>query len=174
MLQDFDGQAQVLLYHLINNSIHGMPQDDSCLEAKASPGRFKHVMENIALHTCPLIHVEVSAISASTQKLAELVFDEQISLHVRCLSKQLLLPMACSSAARSHHSAGQDAAPEADEHALSDEEEQKREEVAEDVQTERKERLRDDLLSMVCPTDWTIQAPEPPGIYMLSAFACVT
>ena len=43
VLQDFDGQAQVLLYHLINNSIDGMAQEDSRLEAKAiSPGRFQY------------------------------------------------------------------------------------------------------------------------------------
>lgn len=174
MLQDFDGQAQVLLYHLINSSIDGMGQQDICLEAKASPGRFNYKLEHVALRTCPLIHVEVNAISASKylQKLAELLFYEHISLHVRRLSKHFLLPMACRSAAKSQRYAGHDAAPEADEHALSDEEEQKREEVAEDVQLERKERLRDDLLSMVCPTDWTIQAPEPPGIclFFLHAF----
>ena len=37
------------------------------------------------------------------------------------------------------------------------------EEVAEVVQAARKEGLRDDLLGMVCPSDWTIQAPEPLG-----------
>lgn len=37
------------------------------------------------------------------------------------------------------------------------------EEVAEAVQAARKEGLRDDLLGMVCPSDWTIQAPEPLG-----------
>lgn len=66
----------------------------------------------------------------------------------------------------SDHTAGQNAANGADEHALSDEEEQQREEVAEPVQAARKERLRDDLLNMVCPTDWTIQAPEPPGMFI--------
>jgi hypothetical protein len=42
--------------------------------------------------------------------------------------------------------------------------EEVQEEVAEAVQSARKERLRDDLLGMVCPSDWTIQAPEPPGM----------
>lgn len=37
------------------------------------------------------------------------------------------------------------------------------EEVAEALQAARKEGLRDDLLGMVCPSDWTIQAPEPLG-----------
>ena len=37
------------------------------------------------------------------------------------------------------------------------------EEVAEAVQQARRERLRDDVLGMVCPSDWTIQAEEPPG-----------
>lgn len=45
-----------------------------------------------------------------------------------------------------------------------DEEGEAREEVAEAVQQQRRERLRDDVLGMVCPSDWTIQAPEPPGI----------
>lgn len=44
-----------------------------------------------------------------------------------------------------------------------DAEEEAREEVAETVQQARRERLRDNVLSMVCPTDWTIQAEEPPG-----------
>ena len=42
--------------------------------------------------------------------------------------------------------------------------EEVQEEVAEAVQSARKERLRDDLLGMVCPSDWTIQAAEPPGM----------
>ncbi len=42
--------------------------------------------------------------------------------------------------------------------------EEVQEEVAEAVQSARKERLRDDLLGMVCPSNWTIQAPEPPGM----------
>ena len=41
------------------------------------------------------------------------------------------------------------------------------EEVAEAVQAARKEGLRDDLLGMVCPSDWTIQAPEPLGTLIL-------
>ena len=44
-----------------------------------------------------------------------------------------------------------------------DAEEEAQEEVAEAVQQARRERLRDDVLGMVCPTDWTIQADEPPG-----------
>lgn len=47
---------------------------------------------------------------------------------------------------------------------MSNDGEEVHEEVAEAVQSARKERLRDDLLGMVCPTDWTIQAPEPPGM----------
>ncbi len=46
---------------------------------------------------------------------------------------------------------------------MSNDDEEVREEVAEAVQSARKEQLRDDLLGMVCPSDWTIQAPEPPG-----------
>ena len=46
---------------------------------------------------------------------------------------------------------------------MSADEREVHEEVADAVQAARKERLRDDLLSMVCPSDWTIQAPEPLG-----------
>ena len=48
-----------------------------------------------------------------------------------------------------------------------DAEEEAQEEVAEAVQQARREQLRDDVLSMVCPTDWTIQAEEPPGQALL-------
>ena len=47
---------------------------------------------------------------------------------------------------------------------MSTDEAEVHEEVAEAVQAARKEGLRDDLLGMVCPSDWTIQAPEPLGI----------
>ena len=47
---------------------------------------------------------------------------------------------------------------------IANDEEEMQEEVAEAVQAARKERLRDDLLGMVCPSDWTIEAPEPAGI----------
>lgn len=53
------------------------------------------------------------------------------------------------------------------------EEEDAQEEVAEAVQQQRRERLRDDVLNMVCPSDWTVQALEPPGQYFLEAFAVV-
>ena len=46
---------------------------------------------------------------------------------------------------------------------MSTDEAEVHEEVAEAVQAARKEGLRDDLLGMVCPSDWTIQAPEPLG-----------
>ena len=54
-----------------------------------------------------------------------------------------------------------------------DEEEEAREEVAEAVQQQRRERLRDDVLGMVCPSDWTIQAPEPPGIKRTQVDCCM-
>ncbi|KAL0047258.1 hypothetical protein WJX82_010979 [Trebouxia sp. C0006] len=59
---------------------------------------------------------------------------------------------------------GQRQTDEADLDAMSIDGEEVQEEVAEAVQSARKERLRDDLLGMVCPSDWTIQAPEPPGL----------
>lgn len=46
---------------------------------------------------------------------------------------------------------------------MSTDEAEVHEEVAEAVQAARKEGLRDALLGMVCPSDWTIQAPEPLG-----------
>lgn len=46
---------------------------------------------------------------------------------------------------------------------MSSDEAEVREEVAEAVQAARREGLRDDLLGMVCPSDWTTQAPEPLG-----------
>ncbi|KAL0039084.1 hypothetical protein WJX77_007371 [Trebouxia sp. C0004] len=94
--QVFDGPAQVLLYHLINDGAAAMSEDAVSKQ-----------------------HVE----------------------------KQ-----------------GQCQADEADLDAMSNDEEEVQEEVAEAVQSARKERLRDDLLGMVCPSDWTIQAPEPPGL----------
>lgn len=53
-----------------------------------------------------------------------------------------------------------------------DGEEEAREEVAEAVQQQRRERLRDDVLGMVCPADWTVQAPEPPGNKLTVASLC--
>ena len=58
---------------------------------------------------------------------------------------------------------GPPAADEVDVDAMSTDEAEVHEEVAEAVQMVRKARLRDDLLGMVCPVDWTIQAPEPLG-----------
>lgn len=46
---------------------------------------------------------------------------------------------------------------------MSSDEVEVHEEVAEAVQAARKEGLRDTLLGMVCPSDWTTQAPEPLG-----------
>lgn len=60
-------------------------------------------------------------------------------------------------------STGQQAADGVDADAMSIDEAEVREEVAEAVQAARKEGLRDDLLGMVCPSDWKIQAPEPLG-----------
>lgn len=58
---------------------------------------------------------------------------------------------------------GPAAADELDIDAMSTDEAEVHEEVAEAVQAVRKDCLRDDLLGMVCPADWTIQAPEPLG-----------
>lgn len=46
---------------------------------------------------------------------------------------------------------------------MSSDEAEVHEEVAEAVQAARREGLRDDLLGIVCPSDWTTQAPEPLG-----------
>lgn len=42
-------------------------------------------------------------------------------------------------------------------------EEEAHEEAEGAIQQQRREQLRDDVLNMVCPSDWTVQAPEPPG-----------
>lgn len=67
--------------------------------------------------------------------------------------------------------AGQHQTEEGDLDGLSNDDEEVQEEVAEAVQSARKERLRDDLLGMVCPVDWTIQAAEPPGLNCVSCTA---
>ena len=65
---------------------------------------------------------------------------------------------------------GRSAEDEVDIDAMSTDEAEVHEEVAEAVQAARKEGLRNDLLGMVCPSDWTIQAPEPLGTLNMPLF----
>ena len=89
------------------------------------------------------------------------LFNQGANAHVLCSSCSALsasISMLSAPVVVGQHNTG-----EVDVGVLSDDEQELREEVAEAVQAARKEQLRDDLLGMVCPSDWTIQAPEPPG-----------
>ena len=86
------------------------------------------------------------------------LFIQGANAHVLCSSCSANISMLSAPVVVGQHNTG-----EGDVSVLSDDEQEVREEVAEAVQAARKEQLRDDLLGMVCPSDWTIQAPEPPG-----------
>lgn len=113
--------------------------------------------------TTVLCQSKEGCITLKTVIVNIILFNQEANAHVLCSSYSALsanISMLSAPVVVGHHNTG-----EVDIGVLSDDEQEVREEVAEAVQAARKEQLRDDLLGMVCPSDWTIQAPEPPGRY---------